>query len=451
LCRKVAVVRCVRSSVVSGLAMLALIIGSAGVDPACAAGREASPPGSGSQQQSQSINLPAADVLNAGHIAGETRHRAAGVQVAAVFGDDDRVVLPNRYNNLRHVVGLLFNVRARMVCTAFCVGEDLIATAAHCLYKTRGEATPALEDFQFSRFADTDKKPTKLAGADTKMSPQFVVAGSERLSIRPPIDATSDWAVARLARPLCSQGHLAINPMSPEAIIAASERGQLYQVAFHRDVPNWQLAYSTPCTAGREFGSNSWSTIAEDFTQPQELILHSCDTGGASSGSPLLVDGASGPEVVGINVGTYVVTQQAVKDGVVVKRFKSENVANTAVAARAIVAKLETLRSAVIVQAGGPMQAMQGQLRELQYYNGPLDGRYGPEVKRAIEQFETAARLPVTGLPTRSLMRRLSDETLVSFGETSSITTSSITPVKRRADGRGPTASQRRLNASTVP
>lgn len=383
------------------------------------------------------------------------------VRVAAVFGDDDRVTLPNRYGNLRHVIGLLYNVRSRMVCSAFCVGDDLIATAAHCLYKTRGEPLPALDDFQFSRFADVDRKPVRLSGADSKSTSQFVVAGGDRLSIRPPIDATRDWAVARLSRPICSQGHLTINPLTPDQIIDASRQGRLYQVGFHRDVPNWQLSYSTPCTAGRDYAPSRWSTIVQDFSSVEDLLLHTCDTGGASSGSPLLVDGATGPEVVGINVGTYVVSQQAVKDGVVVRRYRPENVANTAVAARAIVAKLEILRSAAILQPGGPLQTVQLHLRSLRFYAGPIDGRYGPDIRRAIESYEASVQLPVTGLPTRALMRRLSDETLLSLEPASSIKTSSLsqTPpvVRRRVLGTpdtsqgGVRSTQRRLNAPAAP
>lgn len=390
-----------------------------------------------------------------------TAATAPRVRFAAVFGEDDRVALPGRYSNLRHVIGLLYNVRARMVCSAFCVGDDLIATASHCLYKTRGETSPALDDFQFSRFADVDKKPVRLAGSDTKMSAQFVVAGSDKLSIRPPIDATRDWAVARLSRPICSQGYLTINPMAPDQVIDASRQGRLYQVAFHRDVPNWQLAYSTPCTAARDYPPNRWSAIAQDFSSAEDLLLHTCDTGGASSGSPLLIDGATGPEVVGINVGTYVVSQQAVKDGVVVRRYRPENVANTAVAARAIVAKLETLRAATILQPGEPMQAVQLQLRNLRLYGGPVDGRYGPDMKRAIESYEASVQLPVTGLPTRALMRRLSDENLATLESTSSITTSSLAErapvVRRRVLGAGDSSqagvqsTKRRLNSTTTP
>ena len=79
---------------------------------------------------------------------------------------------------------------------------------------------------------------------------------------------------------------------------------------------------------------------ARDFTDPDQLLLHTCDTGAASSGSPLLVEGPDGPEVVGINVGTYVQSKVIMLNGEVLHRFKSDDVANTGVNALAFAASL---------------------------------------------------------------------------------------------------------------
>src|SRR5262245_9438258 len=53
------------------------------------------------------------------------------VQKVAIFGNDDRVPLPAKFKDLQEKIGLLFNLRARTVCTAFCVAKDMIATAGH--------------------------------------------------------------------------------------------------------------------------------------------------------------------------------------------------------------------------------------------------------------------------------------------------------------------------------
>src|SRR5215468_4744195 len=64
------------------------------------------------------------------------------VQPAAVFGNDDRIPLPAKYKDLQEKIGLLFNPRSRMVCTAFCVAPDIVATAGHCLFRIAGEQAP---------------------------------------------------------------------------------------------------------------------------------------------------------------------------------------------------------------------------------------------------------------------------------------------------------------------
>ena len=149
--------------------------------------------------------------------------------------------------------------------------------------------------------------------------------------MRPPIDATKDWALVRLARRVCSKGVLAMRPLATEQIMAEAAANRVFQVSYHRDFTPWKLAYAKACPVSRSFESASWHTIAQDFAEPAMLLLHTCDTGGASSGSPLLLETAQGPEVIGINVGTYVQSKVEMQDGHVTRRFKSDTVANTGV------------------------------------------------------------------------------------------------------------------------
>ncbi len=64
----------------------------------------------------------------------------------AVFGKDDRTPLPERLKSLEGSVGLLYDQSSRTVCSAFCVGDDIVATAGHCLYGTDHEHTPKLAE-----------------------------------------------------------------------------------------------------------------------------------------------------------------------------------------------------------------------------------------------------------------------------------------------------------------
>jgi hypothetical protein len=125
------------------------------------------------------------------------------VAPVAVFGKDDRRRLPKRLSALQDGIGVLFSVRDKSLCSAFCVGDDMIATAAHCFYRTAQEPLPDIRHFVFGRIREEIRTHTRIAGFQSGSSPQNVLSGSMRLRIRPPIEATRDWALARLAKPLC--------------------------------------------------------------------------------------------------------------------------------------------------------------------------------------------------------------------------------------------------------
>jgi protease YdgD len=322
----------------------------------------------------------------------------------AVFGADERGPLPAKLRSLQDRLGMLFNLRARTVCTAFCVAEDTIATAGHCLYRTAGERRPRLSDFWFARNYDTARDYAHIAGGG---SAQNVASGSMRLNVRPPIDASRDWALVRLSRPVCSKGVLAVRALSGDEVIAAARDGRVFQVSYHRDFKPWKLAYSRPCTVARSFETADWTTIAQDFAEPEALILHTCDTGGASSGSPLLIETPSGPEVIGINVGTYVQSKVLMQDGKVKKRLRADTVANTGVSAAAFADRLDAFRQAAILSTRAQVSELQRLLQRRHLYTAAIDGAYGPLLRTAIEAYEKVEGLPVTGLATQALLRRL--------------------------------------------
>ncbi len=309
--------------------------------------------------------------------------------------------------DLQDKVGLLFNMRTRSVCTAFCVAPDVIVTAGHCLHRTGGEPPPRLSDFSFSPNYEARRGATRLAGAATGHAAQFVLAGAATLNVRPPIEATKDWALVRLEQNACSKGVLPVRAVPTEQVLQDAAQGRVFQVAYHRDFQPWRLAYSKPCSVQRNFPPSEWPTIAQDFTDPANLLLHTCDTGGASSGSPLLREGPDGPEVIGISVGTYEESKVEIESGRVVKRSKSTIVANTGVNALVFAAKLDLFRSAQIVTAAHQIRALQSALKQRSHYAGPVNGVYSPELRQAIESFERAQGLTVTGLATQALLRRL--------------------------------------------
>lgn len=325
----------------------------------------------------------------------------------AIFGADDRVTIPARLQRQQEAIGVLINFRTRSVCTAFCVAEGVIATAGHCLFRTVGEKKPKLGDFWFARNYDQVRDYARISGHDTGAASQNVVAGSMSLKVSPPIDASSDWALVRLAKPVCSKGVLDLQPMPVEDVMRAANAGKAFQIAYHRDFTLWRQAYSQPCAVQRSFGSVTWTTIAADFKAPEQVLLHTCDTGGASSGSPLFVDTTAGPKVVGINIGTYVQSRTMLRSDGQKAQLQPETIANTAVSVAGLAERAAALLAATVVSTAAGIRELQEPLKRLGLYDGALDGGYGAGLQKAIEAYETAKGLPVTGIASEALRVRL--------------------------------------------
>ncbi len=328
---------------------------------------------------------------------------------AAVFGTDDRVTVPPRYAATSDKIGLFFSNQSRTVCTAFCVSDNIIATAAHCLTQVGGK--PArLADFMFARGYDRLREFARIEGHATGSAAQHVMNGDFRHRVRPPIDAANDWALVRLNRAACPAKGIPVTPMSTGEIITEAKAGRVFQLSYHRDWTQWKLAYSKPCPAARDFKTVGWMSIAPDFLNADQMVLHQCDTGGASSGSPMLLERPSGISVIGINVGTYVQSKIMTDKGQVTLREKAETVANTAVNASVFAAAVEAMKSASILPTGQPLRDLQERLTAHNLYQSRVDGTYGPLLKAAIEDYERQSRLPVTGLATAELLKRLNQQ-----------------------------------------
>ena len=327
---------------------------------------------------------------------------------AAVFGQDNRAPLPKTLEALRGSIGLIYNEQSRTVCSAFCVGDEVIATASHCLFRTKGETPPPPERFFFSR-PHTSLPSVRFAGAGTRASAQQILAGAFGISTKPPIEAARDWALVRLQGPACRGKTLAIAPRTPAEIERDAAAGKVFQAAFHRDYGRWSMAYSQPCFAGRrgeEHGPTP--TVSErDFSDHINLVLHTCDTGGASSGSPILIETPDGPQVVAINVGTFVQSRVIIEEGEVVRRTPASPVANTAVASAAFAGRLEPLRTADILASASDIKQLQRHLIASGLLDGNATGRFDPRLRRAIETWEERAGKPVVGLPTRAVLEAL--------------------------------------------
>jgi len=343
-----------------------------------------------------------------GRVSGEAGPRFERV---AIFGTDDRVATPSRYAKVADSIGLFFSNQSRTVCTAFCVAPNIVATAAHCLSQPDG--SPArLSDFMFARGYDRLRDYARIEGYASGSSPQSIIMGDFQHRIRPPIDAANDWALVRLNRPICRDGGLQVTQMTAAQVATEARASRIFQLSYHRDWTQWRLAYSKPCTVSRDFKSVPWTSIAPDFLSADKMLLHQCDTGGASSGSPILIDRGGDVSVVGINVGTYVQSKILTEGGQVTLRERAETVANTAVNAGVFADRIELLRSATILSSGEPLRDLQRRLSEQRLYQANIDGSYGPILRNAIEGYERQRRMPITGLATHDLLSRLNREAI---------------------------------------
>jgi protease YdgD len=232
------------------------------------------------------------------------------------------------------------------------------------------------------------------------------MSGAVSLSIRPPIDAARDWALVRLSRPACSKGVLPVSVLPIEQIMKEADARRVFHVSYHRDFTPWKLAYTRACGVARDFQGADWSAIARDFANPAALILHTCATGGASSGSPLLLETPTGPEVIGINVGTYVQSKVVMQAGQVTQRLKADTIANTAVSSEVFARQLEIFRQVTIL-SGTQIRELQTRLMQRGLFTGKLDGVYGAALRSAITDYEKAAGKPETGLATTALLNEL--------------------------------------------
>lgn len=334
----------------------------------------------------------------------------AGNAAAAVFGQDNRRPLEKPHFILKQSIGTLSATDTGSFCTAFCVAPDKIATASHCLFGTATSATaPNLKKFVF-RLGSGRKaaQSTRLAAEDLATAADHIAAGTHAVAIDPPISAASDWAVARLAAPICAGNSLAISRLSPREIDTAAATGKIYQVAVHADTANAGLMQDNGCrqTISLATGEAS-STATRDFKNAPSILFHDCDTGGGSSGSPMLVDTDRGPEVVAINVGTYVLRRPFAPTGQSKAAPVSQPIANTAIAVSPIPAAIAVLDTNTHLSSRDDIRNLQSLLHQSGLYTGPIDGRISQPLKSAVQEFSDRHRQAPSDALAHALIARI--------------------------------------------
>ena len=212
-----------------------------------------------------------------------------GLTPVAVFGEDDRQDLPEEFGALEGKIGMLYEQSTQTLCTAFCVAKDIVATAAHCLFQPKNGSLPNLSDVTFRLNYGTTQQRTGIYGRRTPYTKHFIAVGTTAFNNEPPLSAPRDWALVKLENPICRFGALKVDPRPVPELIKQSKEKKIFQVAYHWDYKHWRLAYSKPCSIDQDYEQIKWQFIKKHFIDNNQLLLHKCDTGGASSGSPILM------------------------------------------------------------------------------------------------------------------------------------------------------------------
>jgi protease YdgD len=330
----------------------------------------------------------------------------------AIFGDDDRRDLPEELGALEGKIGMLYEQSTQTLCTAFCVAKDIVATAAHCLFQPKNGSLPNLAEVTFRLNYGTTQQHTGIYARRTPYTKHFIAVGTTAFNNEPPLSAPRDWALVKLESPICRFGTLKVESRPVSELIEKSKENKIFHVAYHWDYKHWQLAYSKPCRIQLDYNQIKWRLIKKHFIDYDQLLLHTCDTGGASSGSPILLqeNPSYPPIVVAINVGTYTRTRILLRQGEVVKKLNPDIIANTGVNGSAFEYVISELENNSLITDHEDMVRLQTQLQARGLYVGTIDGELGRGTRSAIINFETSVGLKPTGLPTLTLLRRFGEE-----------------------------------------
>ncbi len=315
--------------------------------------------------------------------------------LSAVFGKDDRAALPYALHGLKAKIGALRSTQTGAACTAFCLSVDVIATASHCVFGAPDAAPPDLASLEFQL---EGAAPAGVGGRAIGAEAQHIIAGAQRLSLTPPIDAAHDWAAVKLERPACRAGGLPLSNVAPSA---AATQG-VSHVGVHRDVappPALRVSADCPFAVDRE-------TASRDFAEPRAMLLHTCDTGAGSSGSPMLIDRNGQAEVVGLNVGVYVASR-AFSSATGSAAPPRRPIANAAISIAALAAAFNELAARDLLTTRQDIARAQRRLIQLGLFEGEPTGRVDDALVAAVRAYERLNNRAETGLLTTKLLGEL--------------------------------------------
>ncbi len=167
-----------------------------------------------------------------------------------LWGEDTRTPVPARLAYIKEMIGRLVSEAGDgITCTAFCVRDDVVATASHCLFSEdrRGRHLP-LSSFHV-QFGDRKRaESSTIAGKDEATKQWNVIAGTTHFPTHSPLYNARDWALLKLASPVCRKRRVELAPIAAtRELLRLVHRKKVLTIGYMTHSHGIELLYSGDC------------------------------------------------------------------------------------------------------------------------------------------------------------------------------------------------------------
>lgn len=325
-----------------------------------------------------------------------------------LWGADTRTPVPARLGYIKPMVGrLVSEVGEGIVCTAFCVGDDIVATASHCLFSAnRTRSRVPLSSFHVD-FADRDKLASStIAGKDEASKQWNVVAGTTHFPVHSPLYNARDWALLKLAAPICRRRQIEVVPIpKTQELLKLVHGKKLFTIGYMVHSHGIELLYSGNCetTPTLALLRKVWAVVRSQFVDPENIIPHRCGFAPGASGSPVLAEIEGRVVVIALNNGTvpvpaYLLIGKSPEQQRKIIRAMPE-AANIAVSAMSFKMQIEQLRTTQKAVSTDAIKEIQIRFGRAGLYAGEVNGAFNPALRQAILDSQRNRGVLPTGRP----------------------------------------------------
>ena len=253
----------------------------------------------------------------------------------SIIGRDGRIPLPKRFAKLGDSIGLLRYNRRNLktgkiedgYCTATCIDDHHVLTAAHCVMGVRkriGEVVLGNVTFTlYGNFNPFERLTLRIAGySDAETREKMIAGPGDRKSFS---GAHSiDWAILQLDPQQRCPHPLKLMPISVRKLLRLKGR-KLFLVGYQGDKierhGDYRLYYSSCRAHNERIYRKLVRKIEKRFGR--RVLLNDCDAWPGASGSPIFITGPDGePRIVAIHSGTkWWIRKTRTRKGRIIRRI----------------------------------------------------------------------------------------------------------------------------------